>query len=228
MEYVPTGCRALDELLGGGVETGCLTLLYGEAGSGKTNVALQVARNVAREEKRVIYVDTEGVSLERLRQMCGDDFQTVVERILFAEPYSNEEQEKLIERAVKMVDEATDIGLIVVDSMTMHYRLTLRIEDPEERRSLARQVARLLRASRKTEIPVILTSQVYTDIDKGTFEPLGGHMLSHNCKTLVRLEKVGPAARRAVRVKHRHLAEGHAVKFRLTDKGVEDVPTPAA
>ena len=228
MDSVPTGCRALDELLGGGVETGCLTLLYGEAGSGKTNVCLQVARNVAREEKRVIYVDTEGVSLERLRQMCGDDFDAVLPRILFSEPYSNEEQEKLIEKGVRMVDDATGIGLIVVDSMTMHYRLTLRVEDPEERRSLTRQVARLLRVSRKSEIPVILTSQVYTDIERETIEPLGGHMLTHNCKSLVRLEKVAPAVRRAVRVKHRHLAEGHAVKFRLTDKGVEDVPTSAA
>ena len=223
MDHVPIGCRALDELLGGGVEAGCLTLLYGEAGSGKTNVALQVARNVAREEKRVIYVDTEGVSLERLRQMCGDDFEAVLPRILFSEPYSNEEQEKLIEKAVKLVDEATDIGVIVVDSMTMHYRLTLRIEDPEERRSLTRQVARLLRVSRKSEIPVVLTSQVYTDIERETIEPLGGHMLTHNCKTLVRLEKVAPAVRRAVRVKHRHLAEGQSVKFRLTDRGVEDL-----
>ena len=222
MDHVPTGCRALDELLGGGVETGCITLLYGEAGSGKTNVVLQVARNVAREEKRVVYIDTEGVSLERLRQMCGDDFEKVLPRILFSEPYSNEEQEKLIGQAVKMVDQSTDIGLIIVDSATMHYRLTLRDDDPEERRSLARQVARLLRVSRKSEIPVVLTSQVYTDIERGTIEPLGGHMLSHNCKTLVRLEKVGPALRRAVRVKHRHLAEGHAVKFRLTDRGVED------
>jgi len=223
VDHVPIGCRALDELLGGGVEAGCLTLLYGEAGSGKTNVALQVARNVAREEKRVIYVDTEGVSLERLRQMCGDDFEAVLPRILFSEPYSNEEQERLIEKAVKLVDEATDIGVIVVDSMTMHYRLTLRIEDPEERRSLTRQVARLLRVSRKSEIPVVLTSQVYTDIERETIEPLGGHMLAHNCKTLVRLEKVAPAVRRAVRVKHRHLAEGQSVKFRLTDRGVEDL-----
>jgi len=222
VDHVPTGCAALDELLGGGVESGCLTLFYGEAGSGKTNVCLQAARNVAREGKRVIYVDTEGVSLERLRQMCGEDFEDVVSRILFSEPYSNEEQEKLIGQAVRMVDEATDVGLIVVDSATMHYRLTLRDDDPVDRRSLARQVARLLRVSRKSEIPVLLTSQVYTDIERGTVEPLGGHMLAHNCKTLVRLEKVGPAIRRAVRVKHRHLAEGHAVKFRLTDRGVED------
>jgi len=222
VEHTATGCRALDELFGGGVEAGCLSLLYGEAGSGKTNLCLQVARNVARAEKRVIYVDTEGVSLERLRQMCGGDFETVLPRILFSEPYSNEEQEKLIGQAVRMVEQTGDIGVIIVDSATMHYRLTLRDDDPEERRSLARQVARLLRASRKSEIPVMLTSQVYTDIERGTIEPLGGHMLAHNCKTLVRFEKVGPALRRAVRVKHRHLAEGHAVKFRLTDRGVED------
>ena len=222
MDYVPTGCRAIDELLGGGVETGCLTLLYGEAGSGKTNVALQVARNVARDGKRVVYIDTEGVSLERLEQMCGDDFDAVLPRILFSEPYSNEEQEKLIGQGVKMVEEGTDVRLIIVDSVTMHYRLTLRDDNPEERRSLARQVARLLRASRKSEIPVILTSQVYTDIERGTIEPLGGHMIAHNCKTLVRFERVGPSLRRAVRVKHRHLAEGEAVKFRLTERGVED------
>jgi DNA repair protein RadB len=69
---------------------------------------------------------------------------------------------------------------------------------------------------------VLLTSQVYTDIDRETIEPLGGHMFTHNCKTLVRLEKVGPSLRRAVRVKHRHLAEGESVKFRLTERGVED------
>ena len=222
MDIVPTGCVALDQLLGGGVEAACLTLLYGVAGSGKTNVCLQVARNVARDEKRVVYVDTEGVSLERLRQMCGDDFEQVLKRILMSEPYSNEEQEKLIESGTRMVEAAEDIGLIVVDSMTMHYRLTLRHEDPEERRSLTRQVARLLRVARKTEIPVLLTSQVYTDIDRETIEPLGGHMFTHNCKTLVRLEKVGPSLRRAVRVKHRHLAEGESVKFRLTERGVED------
>ncbi|HEV8594730.1 MAG TPA: DNA repair and recombination protein RadB [Thermoplasmata archaeon] len=223
MDHVPIGCAALDELLGGGIEAGCLTLLYGEAGSGKTNLCLQVARNVAREERRVVYVDTEGVSLDRLRQMSGDDYESILARILFSEPYSNEEQEKLIGQAVKMVDQTTEIGLIIVDSVTMHYRLTLRDDDPEERRSLARQVARLLRASRKSDIPVLLTSQVYTDIERGSIEPLGGHMLSHNCKTLVRLEKAGPALRRAVRVKHRHLAEGHSVKFRLTERGIEDV-----
>src|SRR5438477_93247 len=95
---VALGCRALDDLLGGGVEEGCITLLHGEAGSGKTNFCLQLARNVVRAGRKVIYIDTEGVSLERLRQICGDDFEVVAKNILFSEPYSFEEQENLIEK----------------------------------------------------------------------------------------------------------------------------------
>src|SRR3989304_6510312 len=180
MDSAPSGCRALDELLGGGVETGCLPLLYGVGGSGKTTVCLQVARNGARGEKRVVYIDTEGVSLERLHQMCGDDFDAVAARILFSEPYSNEEQEKLIGQAVRMVDQSPDIGLIVVDSVPMPYRLPLRDDDPEDRRSLARQVARLLRASRNfLDLLSVLTIGLFPPIPLARFVPVG-HMLAHN------------------------------------------------
>src|SRR5512137_2627613 len=89
---VPVQCKPLDDLLDGGIESGCLTLFYGEAGSGKTNICLQLARNVARDEKKVVFVDTEGVSLERLRQICGDDFEAVLKRILFSEPYTIDDQ----------------------------------------------------------------------------------------------------------------------------------------
>ena len=60
---VPTGCNSLDSLLRGGVEAGAVTELFGEGGSGKTNLCLQLARNVALDDKKVIYVDTEGVSM---------------------------------------------------------------------------------------------------------------------------------------------------------------------
>src|SRR5439155_753931 len=79
---VALGSRALDDLLGGGVEEGCITLLHGEAGSGKTNFCLQLARNVVRAGRKVIYIDTEGVSLDRLQQICGDDFDVVAKTIV--------------------------------------------------------------------------------------------------------------------------------------------------
>src|SRR5947209_17044167 len=170
---VALGCRALDDLLGGGVEEGCITLLHGEAGSGKTNFCLQLARNVVRAGRKVIYIDTEGVSLERLRQICGDDFELVAKNILFSEPYSFEEQEKLIEKAVKLSEGNREVGLIVIDSITMHYRLTMRDETRrDERYGLTRQMAKLVRASRVRGIPCVVASHGYSDFDTGLDKPI--------------------------------------------------------
>jgi DNA repair protein RadB len=69
---------------------------------------------------------------------------------------------------------------------------------------------------------VVVTSQVYTDIDTGAFLPLGGHMLSHNAKTIVRFEKAGPSKRVAVLEKHRHREEGSRASFRITQEGFAD------
>lgn len=218
-----TECRALDELLGGGVESGCLTLLFGEGGSGKTNVCLQLARHVVLSGKRVVYVDTEGVSPERLRQICGDSYDEVSRNILFSEPNSQEEQEAAVEKAVKIAETGPDVGLIILDSATLHYRLALGGPDKDEdRRSLTRQIARLLGHARRTDTAVVVTSQVYAWGEPSTIEPLGGFALTHNAKVIVRLEKAGPNVRRAVIVKHRHVAEGLGAKFRLTEHGVED------
>ncbi len=220
---VALGCRALDDLLGGGVEDGCITLLHGEAGSGKTNFCLQLARNVVRSGRKVIYIDTEGVSMERLQQICGEDFDLVAKNILFSEPYNFEEQESLIEKAVKIAENNAEVGLIVIDSITMHYRLTMKDETRrDERYSLTRQIARLLKVSRTRGIPVVVTSQVYTDFDTGRYMPLGGHMLSHNAKTIIRFEKVAPSQRAAVLDKHRHREEGTRATFRITAHGLED------
>ena len=220
---VPLGVRGLDELLGGGVEEGCITLLHGEAGSGKTNFCLQLARNAVRAGRKVIYIDTEGVSMDRLRQICGEDFELVARNILFSEPYSFEEQENLIDKAAKLAVNNAEVGLIVIDSITMHYRLTMRDETRrDERYSLTRQIAKLLRVSRTRGIPVVVTSQVYTDIDTGAFLPLGGHMLSHNAKAIIRFEKAAPSVRVAVLEKHRHREEGSRATVRITARGLED------
>ena len=213
-------CKTLDNLLEGGVESGCLTLLYGEAGSGKTNICLQLTRNVARKSK-VAYIDTEGVSMERLKQISGKQYDKVMRNVLFWEPMNMDEQDEAIEKVVKLVEKKTDIGLVVFDSATIHFRITKRSEERFDRKSLNTQVAKLLALARSQDIPIVLTSQVYTDIDRGTYEPLGGHMLTHNAKSIIRLDKIGPNARKAIVMKHRHLAEAKSAEFFLTDKGVE-------
>jgi DNA repair protein RadB len=218
--HLSIGAPALDSLLEGGLEGGAITLFFGEAGSGKTNICLQLAKNVALTGKKVIYIDTEGVSLERLKQMAGEGYEEVMKNILFFEPHSFEDQEKFVDKAVKLADSSLEVGVIILDSATIHYRLTRNDEEKGIRKSLSPQLAKLLAVSRSKDIPVVLTSQVYTDIEKGTFEPLGGHVLLHNAKAILRLDKVGTGSRRAVIIKHRHLEEGRRADFKLTKGGV--------
>ena len=220
MSHVAIGSAGLDELLEGGLEGGSITLLFGEAGTGKTNICLQVARNVASQGKKVIYVDTEGVSLERLKQIAGEEYEEVMKNVLFFEPHNFDDQEKLVDKAVKLAESSLEVGVIILDSATIHYRLTRNDEERGTRKSLSTQLAKLLGVARNKGMPILLTSQVYTDIEKGTFEPLGGHVLLHNAKAIVRLDKVGASTRRAVIIKHRHLEEGKRADFKLTRVGV--------
>jgi len=214
-------CVPLDNLMSGGVEKGCLTLFYGEAGSGKTNVCIQLARNVATTGKKVLYLDAEGVSVERVKQIFGKDYKSLLKNVLFSEIHSFEEQERMVEKAAELAENNTDVDSIILDSATMHYRLTRKDEERMERKSLTNQITILLRTARIRNIPVVLTSQVYTDIDKGTYEPLGGHTLIHNSKSIIRLEKIGLNVRRATIMKHRHLAEGESAEFKITGSGIE-------
>lgn len=224
MVLVPFQCPPLDDMLDGGVESGCLTLLYGEAGTGKTNLCLTLARNLALQGKKTIFVDSEGVSLQRLKQMSGEEQESVLKEVLVSEVHSLDDQDRMITQAIKLVEGNSDVGLIVVDSMTMFYRLASKDEERAERRVLAGESAKLLTLARRRNVPVVVTSQVYTDIETGTFEALGGNVLHHNAKTIIRLERLAPGKRRAVLMKHRHLAEGRTAVFYLTNNGIEAEP----
>jgi DNA repair protein RadB len=195
-------------------------LIYGEAGTGKTNLCLVLARNVAKQGKKVVYLDTEGVSLDRFRQVSGEGFEKLLKSVLFFEASSFDEQEKMVDKAIKLAEGNLDVELIIIDSLTMFYRLTAREEERTERRSLTSQSVKLLGIARKRDIPVVLTSQVYTDVERKTFESLGGHSLHHNAKTIISLEKVSPGRRKAVLKKHRHIAEGKSADFRLVETGI--------
>ena len=86
-----------------------------------------------------------------------------------------------------------------------------------------RQIDTLTETARKADLPVIVTSQVYSNINLGGIEFLGGHVLRHNAKTILRLEPRGKGVRSAVIIKHRSLPEGRHATYRITETGIEDI-----
>ena len=177
---------------------------------------------VAKELGKVVYIDTEGASIERLTQICGDEFDRISREILFFEAFSLAEQEEHVEKVIRMVmDGEINIALIIIDSATVYYRLAIVSEgDLSGRRSLSEQVIKLMALARKKNLYVVLTSQVYTDIENNEFLPLGGHILSHNAKAIIKLSRYKKNLRSISIKKHRSLIESDEIYFRLTNDGL--------
>ncbi|HUS74487.1 MAG TPA: DNA repair and recombination protein RadB [Methanothrix sp.] len=217
---MPSGCLSLDLLLGGGFESGIITQLYGESGTGKSNIVMQLAVQAVSRGLRVIFIDTEGFSAERFKQIAGPGAEEMAAKIMIFEPMSLEQQAIAIREASKIA--GRDLGLVILDSATSLYRVLLEAEDNRSiRRTLTVQLSELQEIARKHRIAVVITNQVYTDIENNTLRPLGGTGLEHMCKAIVFLEKKGEGLRRARLMKHRSLPEGAAADFRLTARGVE-------
>jgi DNA repair protein RadB len=220
IKRLPTGSKALDDLLGGGFESGTISQVYGEPASGKTNICLQLAVNTLRAGKYVIYIDTEGFSVDRFRQIAGDDAQKLAQHLLHYNIKSFEEQYTAVKEAEKIVNQ--NVGLIIMDSATAFYRLELESKDSMLlKRELASQVTILLGLARKHDIPVVITNQIYMDVDKEELRAVGGNMLEHISKVIVQLSRTGIGTRLAVLRKHRSMAEGQSAEFRITATGVE-------
>ncbi|MBO4357594.1 MAG: DNA repair and recombination protein RadB [Candidatus Methanomethylophilaceae archaeon] len=219
MDRIPLGCSQFDRLLGGGIEKGSVTLIYGEAGAGKTNVCLQLARNVAINGGKVAYIDSEGLSSERLSQVFLG-YEESIKNLLIFEVHSFSEQSDRIDKIEKLAATGT-ISLVIIDSLTMFYRLNY--EDSYVRNDFIRQTEALLNMARQYEIAVMITSQVYSNITNGGVEFLGGHALHHNAKTIIRLDKRTEGRRAAVIMKHRSLPEGRSAMYRITENGISDI-----
>ena len=206
---------SLDELLGGGIEKGIVTEIYGEGGTGKTNICIQAAKQCIEGGKKVVYIDTEGISKERLLQIFKD--KKKLEKILFFFPFSLKEQEEMVEKATKI-----DAGMIIVDSINLFYRLEMEDESLATR-SLTKQLVTLQIAARKKKIPVIITSQVYSAGDE--VKPFAGRSMDHIAKTIIMIERNGKENGKEVRfatvIKHRSIPEGKRVKFYITQDGIE-------
>ncbi len=209
----------VDEILGGGVDTGTITQIYGESGTGKTSICLMFAYRTALNSGKVVYMDTEGLSGERIEQIFKK--QSALENVFVYEIYDFKQQSSVIKNISK-VCENEDVQLIVVDCFTSLYRSELEEESKQVKmkRELTFQLTYLLGLARKHNLAVVITNQMFTDIKNGQNKPLGGPSIDHLSKIIIGIQRINKK-RRAVLMKHRSHAEGESCIFRITDAGIE-------
>jgi DNA repair protein RadB len=227
-EPIPTGCETVDDLLNGGFERGTVTQIYGPPAAGKTNLALSAAIEVAADGGTALYIDTEGISVDRFEQLArakADDqsVEDIASRVIITDALDFEEQQEAVKDAADFAEQA---DLVVLDSATGFYRLERHNEDEGDTlRQVASQVTHLLSLARRHDLAVVITNQVYSDPDSDSSRarPLGGHTLTHWSGTVLRLERFRAGNRRATLEKHRAKAAGETARFRITETGLEGI-----
>ena len=234
VEKVMTGSRDLNLWLEGGYEKGIVTLLYGPPASGKSNFVILAACHCAKKDKKVIFIDTEGsFSIDRIKQISGGIPEMILKNIVILKPTSFFEQKNAF---LKMEKEfrSKNIGLVIVDSLTMLYRLELaeaRKKGFDEVKrinsDLAKQMNSLYEIARKKEIPVLITSQVYNDFlseedwmkgKEAGVNVVGGDILKYWSKCIIELKNKNGKKKAIIR-KHRSLPEKE-FNFDIVNEGI--------
>ena len=218
---ISTGSSIFDSFLEGGYETEVITSICGPGGSGKTTICMLEAIEIASRNKKVLYIDTEGsFSLERLKQLT-QDHEEILEKIIFLRPTSFKEQKNTFLKLRKLVD--NKIGIIIVDTISMFYRLELGKDSPQEtNRELGRQLCYLTEIARKKKLPILIANQVYADFkNKNRVNIVGGDLLKYSSKCIIELQNLKAGNRRAVLRKHRSIKEEKHILFKIVEKGIE-------
>jgi DNA repair protein RadA len=230
-----TGSKALNELLGGGFETQAITELYGEFGSGKTQIAHQLAVTVTMPkedgglEGDTLWIDSENTFRpSRVGQMATAlelDPETVLKRVHVARAYNSHHQMLLVEKAMEEA-EKFPIKLLVVDSMTAHFRAEYigRGALAERQQLLNKHMHALLRFGDIYNAAICVTNQVQSKPDAffgDPTRPIGGHIVGHTATFRIYLRKSKGGKRIARLTDSPNLPEGEAV-FIVTGDGIGD------
>ena len=235
-----TGSKAFDELLGGGVESQAITEFYGEFGSCKTQVCFQLAVNAAMPVEKggfgshVIIIDSENTFRpERIEQMCnylGVDVEETLAKIHVAHAFNSEHQVLLVDKAIDLAKdikaEGGECRLLIVDSLTSHFRSEYvgRGELATRQQTLNRHMHDLLNFATLNNAVIAVTNQVAAKPDAffgDPMRPIGGNVVGHTSTFRIYLRK-GKAGKRIARlVDSPNMPEGEAV-FMVTEDGIKD------
>ena len=233
---ITTGSNALNNVLGGGVRTQCITESYGQFGSSKSQLGFQLAVNVQLPPgkgglgKNCLFIDTENTfSPDRIVSMAkasGLEPEKVLKNIFVARAYNSEHQILLVEKAQEIIEEK-NIGLIIIDSITSHFRADFmgRGELAERQQKLNKHLHFLQRLADAHNLAIYITNQVMMDPSVLFGDPIraaGGAILAHMAtyRLYVRRGREGTRVCRVIDAPN--LIEAEAV-FKITEDGIRDV-----
>ena len=217
----PSDCHNLDTLIGGGFPTKAISHIFGEPGSGKTALGIQLAVNVIRCEKRVIFVAADQFPGERFAQIAGTDVGSVGQRLLVFEVKSFDQQRDTLRNIKRIAKE--NVGLIVLDAATTHYRLEQsKNTEVTLQHALVNQLLLLLGLAKKFDLGVVVTNQVYADIDTEEILPVAGYLIDNLSRVVVQLAKTDGGRRCAILKKHPTRPRDAHTYFKITGNGLSD------
>ena len=209
-DRLTSGSAALDRLLGGGFELRTITQFYGGPASGKSPLCTIAAVSCLRAGGSVVFIDSEGFSIERFRQVAGSDTDVIADRLFLFEPVDFEQQGSMITRQTKSSGCTSPVCL----SLTPHGTGPHRSRKGAGRHADAHPAdAPVLGYAKRYQFSVLVTNQVYMDTMRNTFAGLGGTSRTH-LKAIIRLIVSNTCWRRATLVKHRSRPEGAIFRFR--------------
>ena len=232
---ISAGSYDLNKFLAGGYDKDIITTIYGPAGCGKTNVCMIAAVSQAKKNRKVIFIDTEGgFSIERFKQILNnpEEYENSIKNIILLKPTNFDEQRESFNRLLRELKNPRDIGLIIVDGMTMLYRLEL--AEHKDRESISRvnselawQMRCLAEIARKNNIPIMITNQVYNEfLSEEDFQAgkerevfmVGGDILKYWSKCI--LEIKNERGKRSIIIrKHRSIGE-KKLEFEIINSGI--------
>jgi len=234
---ITTGSDELDDLLGGGIETGSLIEFYGEFRTGKTQIAHQLCVNVQLPrddgglEGNALYIDTEGTFRpERIIQMAESlelDYNRILKNIIFGRAYNSDHQVLLIKEAASIIKEK-NIKLIIVDSLIGHFRSEYigRGTLANRQQTINSHIHDLLRlCDIYPDLAIVATNQVQSKPDTfygNPLRPAGGNIVAHGSTIRIYLRKGKGEQRVAKMVDAPHLPESEAV-FAITEDGIKGI-----
>jgi len=231
---ISVGSPSFDALMGGGFETGSITECFGEFGSGKTQIGHILAVSIQKEfpGSYAVYIDTENTFRpERIMQLAegfGIDPHDALRHIKVAKAYNSDHQMLLAEKVAGLIkDEGIDVKLVVVDSLTSHFRAEYvgRGTLAERQQKLNKHMHVLGKLADMQNICVFVTNQVMAKPDAFFGDPtqaIGGHIVAHASAFRIYLRKGRKSSRVAKLIDAPNLPDGECAFFVRTE-GLEDI-----